>query len=480
MSNNIRTRIAPSPSSSEKTLHLGNCRTALYAYLVAKKAGGQSQYILRIENSDTARNVEGCAEGMLDDLMWLGIPPTEGYGTNNQPYGPYTQLEKLDRYRQMAEYLMERGLAYKCVCSEELLNAQREEAMKRNPKAPFKYPGTCRNLNRDPDKNYVVRFKAPLEGETIHDDLVFGRITYPHHENYDWVILRDNGTALYNFAVVIDDMDMHINYVIRGRDHSGGNTLQQSLFYKAFDANIPKWAHLSMVNNSEGKKLSKRDGAVSIKSVKALGYTPQSVINYIAKLGWGHGDKELFSLGELTELFDLKNCGKSDVKFDYKKFSAIAYEHLKSNTLTSDTTYADHLLPFLTAKGIDICARRLTMLIPLVRTRSKTLLEAANELIPVLQQDITIDPSAAEKILTSEAKVKLSAYHTFLQSINDWTENNLRALTNDWLASQNLTIKDIGQPCRLSLTGRTQSPELFQLMSALGKDKVLNRIGNQL
>lgn len=478
MSNNIRTRIAPSPSSSEKTLHLGNCRTALYAYLVAKKAGGD--YALRIENSDTARNVEGCAEGMLDDLNWLGIPPTEGYGTNNQPYGPYTQLEKLDRYRQMAEYLMERGLAYKCVCSEELLNAQREEAMKRNPKAPFKYPGTCRNLKHDPDKNYVVRFKAPLEGETIHDDLVFGTIKYPHHENYDWVILRADGTGLYNFSVVIDDMDMHITHVIRGRDHSGSNTLQQSLFYKAFGATIPKWAHLSMVNNMAGKKLAKRDGAVSVKSVKALGFSPQATINYIAKLGWGHGDKELFSLGELTELFDLKNCGKADVKFDQKKFDAINYEHLKSKDLTPDTTYADHLLPFITARGIDICARRLTSLIPLVRTRSRTLLEAAHELTPVLQQNISIDQSAVEKILTPEAKTKLSAFNTFLQSVNDWTENNLRTATNDWLTSQNLTIKDIGQPSRVAIYGRTQSPELFQVMGVMGKEVVLNRIQKQL
>jgi glutamyl-tRNA synthetase len=474
----IRTRIAPSPSSAEKTLHLGNVRTALYAYLVAKKAGGD--FILRIENTDVPRNVEGCAEGMLDDLVWLGIAPNEGFGTNNQPYAPYTQLEKLTRYRQMAEYLLERGLAYKCVCSEELLNAQREEAMKRNPKAPFKYPSTCRNLKHDPDKGYVIRFKAPLEGETIHDDLVFGKITYPHKENYDWVIMRDNGVPLYNFSVMIDDMDMQITHVIRGRDHSGQNTLIQSLLYKAFDANIPTWSHLSMVNNASGIKLAKRDGAVSVKSVRALGYTPQSVINYIAKLGWGNGNSELFSLGELTELFDLKNCGKADVKFDHKKFSAIAYEHLKSQSLTPDTTYAQHLHPFLQSAGINTTVEHLKTLIPLVRTRSRTLLEACNELTPVLQQNITIDQPAVEKILTPEAKTKLSAFNTFLQSVNDWTETNLRTATNDWLASQNLTIKDIGQPTRCAIYGRTQSPELFQVMGVMGKETVLNRIKAQL
>lgn len=474
----VRTRIAPSPSSSEKTLHLGNVRTALYAYLVAKKAGGS--YILRIENSDVARNVKGCAEGMLDDLNWLGIPPTEGYGTNNQPYAPYTQLEKLGRYRQMAEYLIEKGFAYKCVCSEELLNAQREEAIKRNPKAPFKYPGTCRNLKHDPDKGYVIRFKAPLEGETIHDDLVFGRITYPHHENYDWVILRRDGTGLYNFCVVIDDMDMHITHVIRGRDHSGQNTLIQSLLYKAFDANIPKWAHLSIVNNMAGKKLAKRDGAVSIKSVKALGYTPKSVINYIAKLGWGHGDKEIFDMNELVELFDLKNCGKADVKFDPKKFSAIAYEHLKSKELTPDHIYTDHLHPFIKARGLDADNARLKSLIPLVRTRSRSLLEAANELDPVLRSDISIDQAAIEKILTTEAKTKLSAYYSFLQNLQSWNEETLRARTNEWLERQGWTIKDIGQPCRICLCGRTQSPELFQVMAALGKDTVINRIKAQL
>jgi glutamyl-tRNA synthetase len=476
----VRTRFCPSPSSGEKTLHLGNCRTALFAYLVAKKASGQSQFIMRVENTDVARNVPGCAEGMLDDLIWLGIPPTEGFGTNNQPYGPYTQLERLPRYKQLAEDLISRGLAYKCVCSEELLNAQREEATRRNPKAPFKYPGTCRDLKHDPDNNYVIRFKAPLEGETIHEDLVFGTIHYPHHENYDWVIMRADGTPLYNFAVMTDDMDMHITYVIRGRDHMGSNSLIQMLLYKAFGANIPKMAHLPMVNNQQGVKLAKRDGAVSAKSMRALGYIPRAVLSYIAKLGFGHGDKELFSHDELVELFDLTKCGRNDGRFDPKKFAAINYEFLKSTSLTPTPHYTNHLLPFIEQRGLSVCPRRLDSLIPLTRTRSRNLQEAANELDPILRPTITIDPVAAEKILTPTARANLAAYHSFLQNLAVWDEDILRTRTNEYLARHNLTIKDIGQPCRLALTGRTQSPELFQVIAALGKETALQRISNQI
>lgn len=469
----VRTRLAPSPSSSEKTLHLGNCRTALYAYLVAKKAGGV--FTLRIENSDTARNVPGCAEGMLDDLHWLGLIPDEGYGTNNQPYGPYTQLEKLDRYKQMANYLLERGMAYKCVCSKELLDKQREEAFKRNPKAPFKYPGTCRNLKSDPDKNYVIRFKAPLEGETVHDDIVYNKITYPHCENYDWVIMREDGTALYNLAVVVDDIDMHITHVIRGRDHSGFNTLQQILFYKAFGANIPKFSHLCLVNNQEGKKLSKRDGAVSVKSVKALGYSPSAVLSYIAKLGWGHGNKEVFSLAELIELFDLKNCGKNDARFDFKKFAAINYEHLKTLSLVSDATYATHLLPFIQEKNIECSLEKLMSFVPLIRTRSKTLIEASNDLEPILKNKITIDPVASEKFLTPQIKPVLAKLAEVF-SVSDWNEQSIRVATQKYLDEAKLTLKDIGQPLRVAIVGRTTSPELFQTMSAMDKNIVIDRI----
>ena len=477
----VRTRIAPSPSSSEKTLHLGNCRTALFAYLVAKKAGGNSQFILRIEDTDIARNVVGCEQGMLEDLKWLGIAPTEGYGTNNQPFAPYTQLERLPRYRELVEVLLSKGLAYKCVCSEELLNRQREEALARNPKAPFKYPGTCRSLNRDPDKGYVIRFKAPLEGETIHEDMVFGTIRYPHLENYDWIIMRENGIPLYNFSVMADDMDMEITHIIRGRDHSGQNTLIQMLLYKAFGANIPKMAHLPMVNSPDGKsKLSKRDGAVSAKGMREAGYSPQAVISYLARLGFGYGDKELFTHDELVEAFDLSKCGRNDGRFDPNKFAATNYEFLKSPNLTSTTEYAYHLQPFLTAKGFNLPQSEIEALVPLTRTRSKTFVEAANELEPLLRPDISMDEAVASKILTPEAKTKLSEYHSFLQNLQAWDENTIRDRTSEWLTRRGWTVKDIGQASRVAITGRTQSPELFQTMAALGKDKTVERIGKAL
>jgi glutamyl-tRNA synthetase len=473
MTNKIRTRIAPSPTSADKTLHLGNVRTALFAYLVAKKTGGD--FILRIEDSDVARNVEGCAEGMLDDLRWLGITPNEGFGTNNQPYGPYSQLERLTRYREMVEHLMHKGLAYKCICSEELLNKQREAALAKDSKSPFRYPGTCRALNKDPDKDYVVRFKSSTDGETIHDDLVFGRIVYPHKENQDWVLLRNSGVPLYNFAVVADDIDHRCNWVIRGRDHSGPNTLIQMLLYKAFDAPIPKFAHLPMMNNQSGAKLSKRDGAVSVKSCRALGYSPGSILNYLSKFGWGHGNKELFSLKELVELFDISNCGRNDGRFDPVKFATINYEHLKSTDLTSNEMYATFTIPFLEERGLNVHFEHLLSLIPIVRYKCKTFIEAANELDPMIRKEITIDARAKE-LLTPEVKPKLQDYSTFLSSLNSWTEDTLRSETQHWLTQSHLTMKDIGQPVRASVFGRTQSPEIFKVMAALGKDMTIHRL----
>src|ERR1019366_3818065 len=213
----VRTRLAPSPTSSNHSLHVGNVRTGLFAYLYAKKHGGV--FYLRIEDSDVARNVDGCAKGMLDDLHWLGLSPDEGWGTDNQPRGPYTQSERAGAYKEAINYLLEKGYAYKCVWTPEFMDQQRAAAKEKDPKNPWKYPGTCRNLKTDPDTNYVVRFKTDTTGETVVDDLVYGKVVFPHKESFDWVIARGNGNAMYNLAVVLDDIHHGTTTYIRGADH---------------------------------------------------------------------------------------------------------------------------------------------------------------------------------------------------------------------------------------------------------------------
>jgi len=468
----MKTRFSPSPSGS---LHIGGARTALYNWLLAKKHNGI--FLVRVEDTDQKRSSDASENTILDSLRWLGLDWQQGIGVSNDV--PYRQSERKDIYKHYAEQLIKEGKAYRCYCTPEELDRQRKEIEANNPKSVFKYPRTCIDKGYDRTKNYVIRFKAPLDGHIEYDDQVFKTVRTPNFENQDFIIIRSDGQAMYNFGATIDDHLMEITHIIRGREHMV-NANCQLMLYQAFGWEPPIQGHLPLILSQSGSKLSKRDGAASVFQFRDLGYTPQALLNIVARLGFGYKDQELFSINELIEKFSLENCVRKDGKFDPVKASVINYEHLKSNTLTPDNVYADHLLPFITARGIDICARRLTSLIPLVRTRARTLLDAATELEPVLRSDISIDQSAVEKILTPEAKTKLSAFNTFLQSVNDWTENNLRTATNDWLTQNGMTIKEIGQPTRCAIYGRTQSPELFQVMGVMGKEVVLNRIQKQL
>lgn len=480
----VRTRLAPSPTSANMSLHIGNIRTGLFAFLYAKKHGGT--FYLRIEDSDAARNVEGCAQGMLDDMNWLGISPDEGWGTSNQPRAPYTQSERAGEYKKAVSYLLEKGLAYKCVCSSEFLEQQRTSALEKDPKNPWKYPGTCRNLKTDPDKDYVVRFKTDTTGETVVDDLVFGRVVFPHKENYDWVIARRDGSAMYNLAVVLDDMFHGTTACIRGKDHLL-NTPQQIAIYKAFGAGLPQFAHLPMVNSANGKKMSKRDNSgmpTNVKDFRTLGYTPGAILNYIARLSWAHGNKEIFSKAELIELFDLADCGKSDGRFDPSKMMAIQYAHMKSDTLLTDEQYINGMMPFLGKRELENSGfghptevrEKLKTMLGLVRQRTKTFVEAAAELDPVLRKDILIDKDAEERFLTTDNKNTLRSLSEFLRSVDDWTEITLRSSMNEWFAKTNLTMKEVSQPVRVSLLGKTIGPELFQTIIAIGKERTLERL----
>lgn len=472
MTQNIRVRWAPSNTGAD--IHVGNLRTILFNYLFAKKNGGTT--VFRIEDSDIARSKPEYADAIGKTLDWIGLRADEGYNIGGD-FGPYLQTAKLNRYKQVAEELIERRLAYRCYCSKDEMDVLRNQ-LPENKRQTFRYPGICRDRKDQPkNKDYCVRLKAPTEGSVEWDDMVFKKIVVPNKENYDWVIMRANGIPNYNMGCAVDDYDQKITHVIRGRDHIINTNIQIILHQMLGTHNIT-YSHLPMMMSMNNNKLSKRDGDVSVSDYQKKGYSKHSILNYLVKFGWGMADKELFSLEEMIDCFDLNNVGKNDGKFDSKKFIAINVEHLKSPTLTPDQSYAQHLSPFLSSLGHNLTVEQIIPLIPLVRTRSKTFVEAANELDPILRNDITIDQAAKEKLITPEVKYKLSIYNNLLETIEVWTEDNIRAATNWWLTANNLVLKDIGQPTRLAIVGRTNSPELFQTMAAIGKDVVMKRIAD--
>lgn len=468
---NVRTRISPSPSGN--SIHIGNLKTAIFNYVFAKKHAGVFYY--RVEDTDQKRAVDGAAENILRDLRWAGVAPTEGYLIGG-PHGPYSQMERLGEYRKYVDHLLEKGFAYRCYCSERELNAKREEASKINPKAPFKYPGTCRNITKDMNKPFVIRFRTPTEGVIEYDDMVFGHRIAPNKENYDFVIARESGVVLYNAACVFDDISHRTTHIIRGADHLK-NCPSQIMIYQALGANIPKMAHLTMLLNSEGGKLSKRDNSVSVSDYMQAGFSPKALCNYLLRFGWSDGNREVFSLEDIVDAFDFDRCGKADGKFDAKKLASIQYSHLKSTSLTPTSEYIRHTIPFLKDNGIDASYDEIAAAIPIVRERAKTFVDAAKELAPILQRgNIAMDADAAAKFLTSDNKPHLQRLHEFFSSVEEWNVDSLKDKTTSWLTSNNLTIKDVGQLLRVALVGRTQSPELFGVMGILGKDRTLQRI----
>jgi glutamyl-tRNA synthetase len=342
-----RLRFAPSPTGY---LHIGGVRTALFNWLWARKTGGT--FVLRIEDTDRERSTEASRQVILDGLTWLGLDWDEGPNIGGA-YGPYTQMERLGVYAEYADKLIASGHAFRCYCTKEELDVQREALKKKDSKAAFKYPGTCRTRTDQPDKKYVVRFKAPREGSVTYVDKVFGEVVTPNVENQDFVLLRSDGVPLYNFGVVIDDVTMDISIVARGRDHMI-NTPLQILIYEALKAPLPEFSHLPMILAPNGEKLSKRHGAVAVTDYRDRGYSPMAVLNYLARFGWSHGDQEVFSRDELIAAFTWEACGRGDGKFDDKKFLAIDHDHLKTERLLPTNEYVERVLPFLAARGLEV------------------------------------------------------------------------------------------------------------------------------
>ena len=467
----VRVRFAPSPTGY---LHIGGVRTALFNWLWARKTGGK--FVLRIEDTDQERSTPESKAIILESLRWLGLTWDEGPEAGGE-HGPYVQTERLAIYKQFAERLIADGKAYRCTCTKEELDAAREALKARDPKANFRYPGTCRDKSHAADSRHVVRFKVPTEGAVTYVDKVFGEVRTPNGAQQDFVLLRTDGVPLYNFGAVVDDTTMGITLVARGRDHMV-NTPPQILIYEALGAPVPEFAHLPMMLAPSGEKLSKRHGAVSVTEYREKGYTPEGVLNYLVRFGWSCGDREIFSMAELIEAFTWETCGRGDGKFDAKKFLAVNHEHMKQESLQTAQTYAERSKPFLLARGLVLPASddMLVAALKTVRDRSRTFLEAAEGADFYFRAEPVIDEAAALKFLVPAVADKLTAFANALTGASAWDEKTLEAAVHAWLEAENLHIKEVAQAARVALTGRSASPGLFEVLAVLGRDVSLARL----
>jgi glutamyl-tRNA synthetase len=465
-----RLRFAPSPTGY---LHIGGVRTALYNWLWARKTGGV--FVLRIEDTDQERSTPESVQVILDSMKWLGLRWDEGPEVGGA-HGPYTQMERLPIYAEFARKLVDERRAYRCYCTKEELEQQRVALKARDPKATFKYPGTCRDRTTHPDLPFVVRFLAPEAGQLTYTDKVFGEITTPNSAQQDFVLLRSDGVPLYNFGAVVDDIAMGITLVSRGRDHMV-NTPPQILLYEALGRQPPEFAHLPMMLAPNGEKLSKRHGAVSVGEYRDQGYAPAAVLNYLARFGWSHGDQEIFSIDELVAAFDWEHCNRGDGKFDAKKFLATNHEHLKSERLVSTEAYVRSVLPFLEKRGLSgLDAARVAAVIPMIRERATTFADAADRLDFVFRDAPVVDAAAAAKFLVPANADRLLELARVVEGVDAWNAAAIEAAVEAWLGRAGLPIKEVAQPARVALTGRTASPGLFDVIAALGRDRAVARL----
>lgn len=482
-----RVRFAPSPTGY---LHIGGARTALFNWLYARKHGGQ--FVLRIEDTDQARSTEESLRAILESMKWLGLDWDEGPGVGG-PHGPYTQTERLALYKEFADQMVREGTAYRCYATKEELDALRKQLPPKEQDR-FVYPRLWRDKTEKDwpqDKPYVVRFKTPLTGETTFHDEVFGDITTPHSQIQDFVLVRSDGFPLYNFGAAVDDITMGITLVARGRDHII-NTAPQVLIYKALGRELPRFAHLPMMLAPDGKKLSKREGRkygipISVThfrdddgpldGYRELGYTPDALLCYLMRFGWSHGDQEEFTRQEMIDLFDFTGASRSDGKFDMKKCQAISLKMLKEEKYTPTDEYLRRLRPFLEAQGMtprdDAWMHKA---LATYRERAQTLAQCADGFSVYLKPLDAIDPALAQKFLTREKAGWLRDLRGALASTEPFVRDEIAKTMPAFAEAKGLAMKDIGQPTRVALTGRTATPGLDDVMEVLGKDETLARL----
>ena len=457
----VRTRFAPSPTG---VLHIGGARTALFNWLYARHNGGQ--FILRIEDTDQLRSTEESTKAILDAMRWLGLDWDEG---------PFFQTERVEIYREMVQKLLDEGKAYYCTCTTEELEEQRKKALSNGGKP--KYDGKCRDKNLGKTKNSVVRFKCPQIGITIVSDLIKGSIRFNNEELDDLIIERSDGYPTYNFAVVVDDAQMGITHVIRGDDHLN-NTPRQILLYEALGCRLPEFAHAPMILGADKARLSKRHGATSVMEYKEMGYLPEALVNYLVRLGWSHGDQEIFSLDELVDLFTLTVVGKSAAVFNPEKLLWLNQHYIKEYTTERLTR---ELTPFLEKSGLDTSDKNFVKKVALdLKTRSKTLVEMADSGTFYFEDEIDYEKAAADKFLKVEFAEHMEAVIENLSLLQDYTEEGIENFLREIAKERDTKLKFIAQPIRVALTGKTASPPIDQVMITLGKDVVIQRMKRAL
>jgi glutamyl-tRNA synthetase len=454
---NVRTRFAPSPTGF---LHIGGARTALFNWLFTRHNRGT--FVLRVEDTDQLRSTEESTRAILDAMAWLGLDWDEG---------PIFQAQRVDLHRQRIQQLLDEGKAYRCICTPEELEAKRKRALAEGRKP--KYDGTCRDKNLPRSPNSVVRFRCPDVGTTVVRDLIKGNISFNNEELDDLIIERSDGYPTYNFAVVVDDAEMGITHVIRGDDHVN-NTPRQILLYQALKYDVPQFGHVPMILGSDKARLSKRHGATSVMAYKDMGYLPEALVNYLVRLGWSHGDQEIFTLDELISLFSLEAIGKSAAVFNPDKLLWLNQHYLKDRPLDR---LGMEMMPFW--EKMNVAAedtRFLEQVVNDLKTRVKTLAELADAGLFYFSDDFPYQTEAAEKFLTADNAGHLEAIVNQLAALDDYSREGIERFLKQISEQKNIKLKVIAQPLRVALTGKTVSPGLDEIMITLGKDRVAKRI----
>jgi glutamyl-tRNA synthetase len=453
----IITRFPPSPTGY---LHIGGARTALFNWLFARQNNGK--FILRIEDTDRERSTEEATKAILESMEWLGLDWDEG---------PYFQSQRYDIYNGMIEHLLSIGQAYHCHCSPEELEQRREAARAKGLKP--KYDGKCRELGLGPAPGSVVRLKIPKTGITHFNDLIKGPIRFDNEELDDLILRRSDGSPTYHLAVVSDDISLGVNYVIRGDDHVN-NTPRQILIYSALNEPLPRYAHVPMILGPDKTRLSKRHGALSVLAYRDMGYLPHALLNSLARLGWSYGDQEKFTREELIEKFSLRNVGKSAGVFNGEKMLDLNAQYIRES---SDDFLAKKLIPFLERmgfKGLD--ERNVLEAVTTLKARSKTLVDMAEAARFYFQKEVTYEKKGENKFLKPDVLGLFGRLRNCLEKTSEFDQESLEKAFVVFLEENEIKLKNIAQPLRVALTGKTASPGIFEVMEVLGKEKVLKRI----
>jgi len=453
----VRTRFAPSPTGY---LHVGGARTALFSWLYARRHGGT--FVLRIEDTDLERSTAESVNAILEGMTWLGLEYDEG---------PFYQTERFDHYNATIQKLMDDGLAYRCNCSKERIEELREEAMKRKDKP--RYDGHCRHKEVSENEPHVIRFRNPDHGAVVVDDMVRGKVLFNNEELDDLIIRRTDGSPTYNLTVVVDDLDMGITHVIRGDDHLN-NTPRQINILRALGHESPRYGHVPMILGDDGARLSKRHGAVSVMQYREQGFLPEALLNYLVRLGWSHGDQEIFSLDEMINLFDIGDVNKAASAFNTEKLSWLNQHYIKAD---SPLRIAHLLSPHMGKLDIDpINGPNLVEVAEAQQERAKTLVEMA-EISAFFYKDFEqFDAQAAKKNLRPVAREPLEKMREALEALEDWTPEVLHQAVADVSEALELKMGKVAQPLRVAVVGRAASPGIDVTLYLVGRDACLRRI----